>query len=101
MWHTANEAAVNSGVLTNAIADDCILYYAPMAPSIDAPSWMYAFRWNNPILPAPFSITRLPFEQKTLSEVIQGMYWQDERITGLDYACRIITNAASGAAGVG
>lgn len=101
MWHTANEAAVNSGVLTNAIQDDCILYFAPSAPSIDLPSWMYSFRWSNPALPAPFAIARLPFEQKTLSETIQGMYWQDERITGLDYACRIITNAASGAAGVG
>lgn len=101
MWHTANEAAVNSGVLTNAIADDCLLYYAPMAPSIDLPSWMYAFRWSNPMLPTPFAITRLPFEQKTLSEVVQGMYWQDEKVTGVDYACRIVTNAASGAAGVG
>ena len=68
LWHTANEAGGLTATgapnplapmtLTNPLADSMILYYAPQGPSVDDPSWMYAFRWQNPALPAPMTIFR-------------------------------------------
>lgn len=101
LWHTANEAAVNSGVLQNPIADSLILYYAPPSASRDDPSWMYSFRWQNPALPAPMTVFRHPYDTRNQTETIEAGYYQDERITGSDYAVSLLTNVASGAAGLG
>jgi hypothetical protein len=87
LWHTANENAVNSGQLTaNPLQDKVIVYYAPLAPSRDDPSWMYAFRWTPNGYPAPFTVERHPYDTRKKVETIEAGYFQDERVTGPEYA---------------
>jgi hypothetical protein len=102
VWHAQNEgqtASVTS--MTNPLADLFILYYAPQRASLDEPSWMYSFQWKNPILPAPLTVFRHPYDSKTRSETIEVDMYQDERLVGTDFALGILTNVASGAAGLG
>jgi hypothetical protein len=101
LYHTVNEAHVNSFPISNAMEHQLIAYYAPNAPSRESPSWFYSFRWNNPALPAPFAVERHPYDSRKKIETIEAGYYQDEVVTGADYAGRLITNAASGAAGLG
>jgi hypothetical protein len=112
LWHTQNEAyGYTAGgtsnplampmSLQNPLSDSMILYYAPPAASRDDPSWMYSFRWQNPTLPAPLTIFRHPYDTRSQVETIEAGYYQDERITGVDYAVSLLTNVASGAAGLG
>ena len=60
--------------------DHVLWYYAPSAPSIEEPSFMYSFRWNKPGLPNMIA-ERHPFDPKTKSEEIELGYYQDEKIT--------------------
>lgn len=102
VWHTQNEgqtASVTS--MTNPLADMLILYYAPPSPSLDDPSWMYSFQWTNPALPAPYTVFRHPYNSQQRVETIEVDMYQDERIVGADYALGLLTNVASGAAGLG
>lgn len=106
LWHTRNEAigvgtplAVMS--LTNPMDNSVILFYAPLAASREDPSWMYSFDWRGPGLPARFTAMRHPHDSRRHVDGIEVMEYADERITGVDYAVRIVTNAASGAAGLG
>lgn len=101
MYHTVNEAHVNSFPIANDMENQVIAYYAPGAPSIEEPSWMYSMRWQNSQLPAPFVVERHPYDSRKKIETIEAGYYQDEVITGFDYAARLITTAASGAAGLG
>lgn len=95
LWHTANEAqSAASPTLVNPIAEDVFVYYAPLAPSLNAPSWMYTFRWNNPLLPTPLVVERHPYDSKKKVETIEAGYYQDERITGVDYGVKL-TNVNS------
>lgn len=99
VYHSSNEAQA-AGTLTNAVADLAILYYAPPRPSLDDPSWMYSFRWQNPMLPAPMTVFRHPYDSQSRTETIEVDLYQDERIVGADYAYSLLTSAASGAAGL-
>lgn len=101
LWHTQNEAQTATMSLTNPMADLMIAYYAPPAPSLDDPSWMYAFRWTNPALPSPMTVFRHPYDSKRRIETIEVDYYQDERIVGADYALTLLTSAGSGALGLG
>ena len=100
MWHNANEAAVNSGVLTNAIDTSMFAYYAPSGPSRDDPSWMYSFRWQAPGLPTPMVVERHPYDTKKKVDTIECGYYQDEKIVGPEYAAKITVTVASGALGL-
>ena len=60
--------------------DYVLFYYAPPAPSIEEPSFMYSFRWRKPALPNMVA-ERHPFDPKTKSEEIELGYYQDEKIT--------------------
>lgn len=90
LWHSANENAVNSGQLNtgsgNLIQDKVFVYYAPAAPSREDPSWMYSFRWTPNGYPAPFTVERHLYDTRKKIETIEAGYFQDERITGFDYA---------------
>jgi hypothetical protein len=101
LYHTVNEAHVNSFPIDNAMADQLIAYYAPLAPSREEPSWFYSFRWQNPILPAPLTVFRHPYDSRKQIETIEAGYYQAEKVVGADYAGRLITTAASGTAGLG
>lgn len=101
LYHSVNEAHVNSFPIDNAMANQLIAYYAPAAPSREDPSWFYSFRWQNPALPAPLSVIRHPYDTRKQIETIEAGYYQDEIVVGADYAGRLITSAASGTAGLG
>lgn len=96
-YNTQNEgqAALLSN---NPLADAVLVYYAPLAPSREAPSFMYSFRWSNPALGTPMAVIRHPYESRTRVEGIEVAYYQDEKITGSDYAA-LILNVNSGGAG--
>jgi hypothetical protein len=52
-------------------------------------TWLNAFRWTSPKLGTPMAIRRLPFDQERLTQKIDGMYWQDEKIVSADLAVRV------------
>ena len=56
---------------------------------------------QNPQLPAPLTVFRHPYDSRKQIETIEAGYYQDEIVVGADYGARLITTAASGAAGLG
>ena len=80
--NTANEAQAEA--LSNIWADHALLYYAPSAPAMDEPSFMYSFRWATGGLPN-MQAERHPFDPKTKTEEVEIGYYQDEKITGSAY----------------
>ena len=83
-YDTSNENAAST--LSSPLHDRVVLYYAPLAPSRDAPSWMYSFRWTAPELPAPLVVERHPYNSRRKVDGIEAGYYQDEKIVGADYA---------------
>jgi hypothetical protein len=81
--NSANEAQAES--LVNIWGDNVLAYYAPSAPSRDAPSFMYSFRWAAGGLPN-MQAERHPFDSRTKSEEVEVGYYQDEVITGANYS---------------
>lgn len=88
-YNTANEAQAES-LQSNPLHDAVLLYYAPTAPSRETPSFMYSFRWSNPLLGTPFAVIRHPFDSKTRIEELEASYYQDERITGSAYGALLL-----------
>lgn len=82
-----------TATLSPVWGDHLLIYYAPMAPSINDASFMYSFRWNAPGLPS-MTVERHPFDPKIKSEEIEVGYYQDEVVTSkpLSY---LITNVTS------
>jgi hypothetical protein len=60
--------------------DDMLLYYAPSAPSLQVPSFMYAFRWVTGGIPE-LRVQVHPMDTKKDSQDIDVTYYQDEKIT--------------------
>jgi len=73
--------------------DNVLAYYAPPAPSIDEPSFMYSFRWSKPGLPN-MGVERHPFDSKKKSEEVEIGYYQDEKVTSAPLSF-LITNVTS------
>lgn len=88
-YNTANEAQAEA-LSNNPIHDAVLIYYAPLAPSREAPSFMYSFRWTNPLFGTPFAVIRHPFDSKTRIEEMEASYYQDERVTGASYASLLL-----------
>jgi len=63
--------------LSGLWADHVLVYYAPMTPRKDKPSFMYGFRWNK-IMNMQAFIYQLP---KSHAEEVELGYYQDEVIT--------------------
>ena len=57
--------------------DHVLIYYAPMKPRKDKPSFMYSFRWTK-IMNMQAKVFQLP---KAEAEEVQLGYYQDEKIT--------------------
>ena len=77
---------VNAGETIAKIWDNNVLVsYRPTAPSREEPSFAYSFRWVRPGLPN-MTVERHPFDSRTKSEEVEVGYYQDERITGSEYA---------------
>lgn len=88
-YNTANEAQPEA-LASNPLHDSVLVYYAPLAPSRETPSYMYSFRWTSPLLGTPFAVIRHPFDSKTRIEEQEVAYYQDERITGSAYGALLL-----------
>ena len=74
---TSDEGA--AAALTEVWADHVLVYYAPSAPSITVPSFMYTFRWTVPGIPN-FNVIRHPYDSKHHNQGLESGYYQDEII---------------------
>jgi len=89
--NTAGEGLSES---LSAVWDDHVLvYYAPMSPSKERPSFGYSFRWNQPGLPN-FQVERHPYDSKIKAQEVEVGYYQDEKLTGATYGF-LFTNVTS------
>lgn len=86
--NTAEEPQAET--LAKIWGDNVTVYYAPSAPSIEEPSFMYSFRWNAPGLPN-MQVERHPFDPKRKSEEIEIGYYQDEKVTAEEYAFTLLS----------
>lgn len=89
--NTGGEGLTES--LSRVWGDHCLVYYRPEAPTIERPSFAYNFRWQQPGLPQMVA-ERHPYNSRTHSEEVEIGYYQDELITGADYAF-LVTNVTS------
>lgn len=68
---------------------DALLYYTPGAPSIDLPSAMYQFAWNQPgngVTGGVESVKRYREEDQETTWV-EGGFWYDNVITSTELGC--------------
>lgn len=91
-YNSADEGQSQS--LSSLWGDHVLIYYAPMAPSREEPSFMYTMRWRRPGIPQLEQVERHPFDRKTKSEEIEVGYYQDEVITASALAF-LFTNVTS------
>lgn len=88
-YNTANEnqaASLSSNVLKDAV----LVYYAPLAPSREEPSFMYSFRWTAPELGTPFAAIRHQYDTRKRVDGLELQYYQDEKITGSEYGALLL-----------
>lgn len=85
--NTAEEGLAET--LSKVWGDNVTAYYAPASPSRDRPSFMYSFRWNAPGLPS-MQAERHPFDSKTKTEEVEVGYYQQEKVTGSEYAFTLL-----------
>lgn len=74
-------------------ASNVLVYYAPAAPSIDDPSFMYSMRWPK-VRDLDMAATVRSIEPKQCDEIELG-YYQDEKITAKELGF-LITSTVSG-----
>lgn len=87
-WNSANEAQALS--LQSPFFDRVLVYYAPLRPSREEPSFMYSFRWQQAALPAPLVVERMPYDPKMKVERIEAGYYQDEKVTGTSFGALLL-----------
>ena len=81
--NTANEAQAET--LARVWTDNVLCCFTPDSPSRDLPSFMYSFRWAAGGLPN-MTAERHPYDPKLKTEEVEVGYYQDEKITGAEYA---------------
>lgn len=86
--NTAQEGQTAS--LSKIWGDHVLVYYAPLTPRKDRPSFMYSFRWEKIM---NMQATVLP-DAKTKSDEIEVGYYQDEKITATNLGF-LVTNVTS------
>jgi hypothetical protein len=83
-YNPKNEA--QTATFSNYFPQDAVLaYYAPMAASREAPSFMYSFRWTAPELGTPMAAIRHNFDSRARVDGVEVQYYQDEKVTGSEY----------------
>lgn len=83
-YNPANEN--KTGTFSTTFPPDAVLmYYAPLSPSREDPSFMYSFRWVASELGTPFAAIRHQFETRKKVDGLEVSYYQDERVTGGEY----------------
>lgn len=81
-----NSAEENIAANIQAVWGPSVLvYYAPMTPSINRPSFMYSYRLAAPGIPN-MQVERHPYNSKTKTDDIEVGYYQDENIVGKRFA---------------
>jgi len=60
--------------------DSVLVYYTPGMPSLELPSFAYAFRWVVPGVPN-MQVERLPYNPNKKIDELEIGYYQDEKIT--------------------
>lgn len=85
--NTGNEAQAES--LAQIWGDHVLVSYTAPRPSIETPSFMYSFRWSVAGIPN-MQVERHPYDSELKSESVEVGYYQDEKITGSDYAFLLI-----------
>lgn len=81
--NTAAEGQSES--LSKVWNNNVLVSYAPNNPSIYDPSYMYAFRWSTAGIPN-MQVERHPYASRRKCYDIELGYFQDEKITGSEYA---------------
>ncbi len=74
-----------SEALSTIWLDNVLVSYRPATPQVDRPSFAYSFRWSKPGVPN-MQVERHPYDRKTKCEEVEVGYYQDEIITGTEYA---------------
>jgi len=87
-YNSADEG--QSASLSQIWNDNVLVYYAPMKPRKDVPSFMYSFRWNK-IMNMTAEVHQLP---RAKAEEVELGYYQDEKITASTLAF-LITGVGS------
>lgn len=87
-YNAADEG--QSASLTAIWADHVLVYYAPMTPQKNKPSFMYTFRWTKGMPMQAYNY----YDQTRKSDIIEAGYYQDEKITASDLA-QLLTNCTS------
>ena len=83
--------------LTDIWGDNVLVYYAPMAPSLAKPSYMYSFRWMVPNVP-DMRVENFPYDVRRKVHEIEIGYYQDEKILTKELA-GLLTNVTSSGSG--
>lgn len=96
-FNTANEAQAES--LSSPFHDRVLVYYAPLAPSRDTPSYLYSFRQEVPGVPS-LQAERHPYDSRRKVETVEVGYYQDEVVTGIPYAATLIGVSSAQASGL-
>lgn len=79
-YNTTEEGQTES--LSQIWNDNVLVYYAPMTPRKDKPSFMYSFRWNKIM-----NMQAFVFQEKdAFAEKVHVGYYQDEKITASNLA---------------
>jgi len=89
--NTAEENMANS--IGNIWGPSVLVYYAPLTPSIDRPSFMYSYRLSAPGIPN-MQVERHPYNSKTKTDDIEVGYYQQELITGKRFGFLVQSCAA-------
>ncbi len=79
-YHNTTEEGL-AQALTPIWTDHVLVYYAPLNPSMEAPSFGYSFRWAAPGLPN-MQVERHPFDTRKKIDTLEIGYYQDEKVTG-------------------
>jgi hypothetical protein len=75
-----NSAAEGIGkALTDIWGNYVLIYYAPMNPSVDVPSYGYSLRWTAAGL-ANWNVERHPYNTLKKTDEVEVGYYQDERV---------------------
>lgn len=83
-YNPSNEA--QTATFSTVFPQDAVLvYYAPLSPSREVPSYGYSFRWTAPELGVPMAAIRHEYESRSRVDGVECSYYQDEKITGSEY----------------
>jgi hypothetical protein len=87
-YNPSNEA--QAATFSTVFPEDAVVaYFAPLSPSIELPSYAYAFRWTAPELGAPMATIRHDFASRERVDGVEVQYYQDEKITGVEYSAML------------